>query len=139
MLLAAAHLLPYRVSLDVARGGVAFSWLEPTLRLLPSLSIDSIANVLDIDGTGRVSSTFGLMPTLLRGRAALGVGAQWTLPWSGVVQAPGVVGRIAWLQDRLAVTGGVRSLSSGHRQAVVMLSVSDLNGLVYWLTLWRAR
>ena len=139
VLLAAAHLLPYRVSLDVARGGVAFSWLEPTLRLLPSLSIDSIANVLDIDGTGRVSSTFGLMPTLLRGRAALGVGAQWTLPWSGVVQAPGVVGRIAWLQDRLAVTGGVRSLSSGHRQAVVMLSVSDLNGLVYWLTLWRAR
>ena len=139
VLLAAAHLLPYRVSLDVARGGVAFSWLEPTLRLLPSLSIDSIANVLDVDGTGRVSSTFGLMPTLLRGRAALGVGAQWTLPWSGVVQAPGVVGRIAWLQDRLAVTGGVRSLSSGHRQAVVMLSVSDLNGLVYWLTLWRAR
>ena len=104
---------------------------SPTLR--------EIANVLDIDGTGRVSSTFGLMPTLLRGRAALGVGAQWTLPWSGVVQAPGVVGRIAWLQDRLAVTGGVRSLSSGHRQAVVMLSVSDLNGLVYWLTLWRAR
>ena len=138
-LIAAAHLIPYRVSLDVARGGIAFSWLEPTLRLLPSLSVDSIANVLDIDGTGRVSSTFGLMPTVLLGRAALGVGAQWTLPWSGVIQAPGVVGRIAWVQERFAVTGGIRSLTSGHRQAVVMLSVSDLNGLVYWLTLWRAK
>jgi predicted acylesterase/phospholipase RssA len=139
VLIAAAHLVPYRVSLEVARGGVAFSWLEPTLRLLASLSVDSIANVLDIDGTGKVSSTFGLMPTLLLGRAALGVGAQWTLPWSGIIQAPGVVGRIAWLQDRLAVTGGVRSLQPGHQQAVVMLSVSDLNGLLYWLGLWRAR
>ena len=73
------------------------------------------------------------------GGAAFGAGAQWTLPWSGVIQAPGVVGRIAWLQERFAVTGGVRSLTSGHRQAVVMLSVSDLNGLAYWLTLWRAR
>src|SRR5207245_550445 len=52
-LIAAAHLIPYRVSLDVARGGIAFSWLEPTLRLLPSLSVDSIANVLDIDGSAR--------------------------------------------------------------------------------------
>src|SRR3989440_8310065 len=66
VLLAAAHLLPYRVSLDVARGGGAFFWLPATLRLLPSLSIDSIPNVLDVDGTGRGSRTLRPIPALPR-------------------------------------------------------------------------
>jgi len=59
------------------------------------------------------------------------------IPWNGdSVLMPGVIGRIAVLQERLAITFGIRSLSSGHQEATVSLSVSDLNGLAYWLALW---
>ncbi|HEY6052086.1 MAG TPA: hypothetical protein VIZ58_12600, partial [Thermoanaerobaculia bacterium] len=135
----AAHVLPYRVSLDVVRGGAAFSWVEPSLRLLPSFSIDSIADLLSIDGSGRLSSTLGLLPTARFRGLALGVGAQTTIPWNGErVLVPGVLARIAWLQERLALTGGVRSLESGKQQFFATVSVSDLNGLAYWLALWGA-
>jgi hypothetical protein len=135
----AAHVLPYRVSLDVARGGAAFSWAEPSLRLLPSFSIDSIADVLAIDGSGRLSSTVGLLPTTRFRGVALGAGAQTTIPWNGErVLAPGVLARVAWLQERLALTGGVRSMESGKRQFFATVSVGDLNGLAYWLALWGA-
>ena len=70
---------------------------------------------------------------------SLGVGAQSVCPWNGDgVVTPGVIGRIGLLQERLAITFGIRSLSFGHRDAVVALSVSDLNGLAYWLALWGA-
>jgi hypothetical protein len=49
------------------------------------------------------------------------------------------VGRLAWLQERLAVSAGIRSLSPGRREGFVMLSVSDLNGLAYWLAFWGAK
>jgi hypothetical protein len=136
-LLVAAHVLPYRVSLDVVRGGIAFSWVEPSLRLLPSFSIDSVADLLSVEGSGRVATKLGLIPTLRGLGAAFGAGAQVVLPWNGdSVALPGIVGRIAWLQERLALTGGVRSLSSGQRESFVTLSVSDINGLAYWLALW---
>jgi hypothetical protein len=138
-LLVAAHVLPYRVSLDVVRGGAAFSWFEPALRVSSWFSAESVADLLTIEGSGRLASTLGLIPTLRVRGAALGAGAQAVLPWNGdQILAPGVIGRIGLLQERLAITFGVRSLSSGHQEAVVSLSVSDLNGLAYWLALWGA-
>jgi patatin-like phospholipase len=138
-LLVAAHLVPYRVSLDVVRGGAAFSWIEPALRLSSWFSVDSVADLLAIEGSGRVTSIFGLIPTLRVRGVALGVGAQSVLPWNGDgALTPGVIGRIGLLQERLAITFGIRSLSLGHREALVALSVSDLNGLAYWLALWGA-
>ena len=138
-LLAAAHLLPYRVSLDVVRGGAAFSWIEPALRVTSWFSVESVADLLAIEGSGRVTSIFGLIPTLRARGVSLGAGAQSVFPWNGDgVVTPGVIGRIGLLQERLAITFGIRSLSFGHRDAVVALSVSDLNGLAYWLALWGA-
>jgi hypothetical protein len=139
-LLVAAHLLPYRVSLDVVRGGAAFSWIEPALRASSWFSVESVADLLAIEGAGRVTSNLGLMFTL-RGRGlALGMGAESVLPWNGDrVLAPGALARIGLLQERLAITFGLRSFSSGDRKALVALSVSDLNGLAYWLALWAAR
>jgi hypothetical protein len=68
---------------------------------------------------------------------ALGAGTEAVIPWNGdPVLPPGVIGRIGLLQERLAVTFGIRSVASGHQDAVVALSVSDLNGLAYWLALW---
>jgi hypothetical protein len=135
--LVAAHLLPYRVSLDVVRGGASLSWFEPALRLSPWFSSESVANLLEIDGSGKTSSTLGLIPTVRWQGMALGAGSQVLIPWNGdTVLAPGLIGRFAVLQERLAVTFGIRSLSSGHQDALVALSVCDLNGLAYWLALW---
>jgi len=137
--LVAAHVIPYRVSLDVVRGGAAFSFIEPALRLSSRVSIDSIADLLTVEGSGRIASTLGLILTVRASGVALGAGFESVLPWNGdTVLAPGVIGRIGLMQERLAITFGVRSLSSGHQAALVALSVSDLNGLAYWLAIWGA-
>ena len=137
--LVAAHVIPYRVSLDVVRGGAAFSFIEPALRLSSRVSIDSIADLLTVEGSGRLASTLGLILTVRASGVALGAGFESVLPWNGdSVLAPGVIGRIGLMQERLAITFGVRSLSSGHQAALVALSVSDLNGLAYWLAIWGA-
>jgi len=135
-----AHLVPYRVSLDVARGGIGFSWLEPALRITPWLSVDSIADLLEVDSAGKLSSSLGPLPTVRVGDVALSAGARWSIAWSGApVTAPGILGRLALLQERLAISGGIRSVSAGQRAAFITLSVSDLNGIAYWLTPWGKR
>jgi hypothetical protein len=40
---------------------------------------------------------------------------------------------------QLAISGGIRSVSAGQRAAFITLSVSDLNGIAYWLTPWGKR
>jgi hypothetical protein len=133
----AAHLVPYRVSLDVVHGGIALSWFEPALRLSRWFAIETIADAVEVEGSGRISSTIGLLPTVRIGDISIGAGSSWNFRWNGdPVTAPGLAGRLAWLQERLAVSAGVRSLSPGRREGFVMLSVSDLNGLAYWLAFW---
>ena len=133
------HLLPYRVSLDVARGGVALSWLEPALRLSPSLAVDSIVDLIDVGGTGKLATSLGLLPSVRLWDLALSAGPRWSIPWNGeTVAPPGLLGRVAVLQERLALSVGVRSLSHGRREVAAALSVSDLDGLAYWLTPWSA-
>src|SRR5207237_9916409 len=39
-LLVAAHVVPYRVSLDVVRGGGGVSWIEPAVRVSCAISLD---------------------------------------------------------------------------------------------------
>jgi hypothetical protein len=134
----AAHLVPYRVSLDMVRGGGAFSWLELSLRITPHLALQSIADVVAIDDSGRGSSNLGGLAVVRFRDVSFGAGAQVVLPWNGEpVPAAQPVVRLGWLQDRLALTGRLRS-ASGRRQAAVTLSVADLNGLAYWLGLWAA-
>jgi predicted acylesterase/phospholipase RssA len=139
VLLVAAHALPYRVSLDFVRGGAGFSWLEPAFGATPWFAIESIADLLAIDGAARVETRLGLIPTLRLHGLAIGAGFEAALPWNGdPVLAPGPIGRLSFLQERLAVSIGARSLASGHRQVTAAVSLADLNGLVYWLTLWAA-
>jgi predicted acylesterase/phospholipase RssA len=131
-----AHLLPYRVALDVTHGGIAFSWLEPELRFNTRFALQSIVDVLAIDGAGQLSSHLGALATVRALDISLGAGLQATIPWNGdPILPPGPALRLGWLQDRLAVTGSLRSSAEGHRQASITLSVADLNGLVYWLAL----
>ena len=140
----AAHAIPYRLALDVARGGLAVSWLEPALRVGPRLSVLSTAQLIDAELVhDRISSTFGLRPTVHFAGLSVGVGPRVAVHWTGPGRLDlGAEGTVLLLQDRVGLSLGVRelSISRGEAGAVfVALTISDLNGAVYWLTPWAAR
>jgi hypothetical protein len=134
------HLLPYRVAFDAAHGGIAVAWVEPAVRLSPRLSLLSKVEPLDYESQNdRLSSTLGLRPTLHLGGVSLGVGPRASLHWRGERLLDwGVEVQASVLQDRVGVSVGVReSPLSGDpfRSLTVSLSLGDLNGLAWWLTL----
>src|SRR5712691_10399951 len=140
----AAHAVPYRLALDVARGGLALSWLEPVLRMGSRFSLLSTVQPVDAElSAGRVSSTFGVRPTMHLGGVSVGLGPRAAVHWSGPGRVDlGAEGSVLVLQDRLGLSLGVRelSLSRGTAGAVfVALTIADLNGAMYWLTPWSAR
>ena len=140
----AAHAVPYRVALDVARGGVALSWLEPALRMGPRFSLLSTVQPVDAElSAGRVSSTFGLRPTVHVGGVSFGLGPRASLHWTGPARVDlGAEAAVLVLQDRLGLSVGLRevSLSRGVAGEVFFaLSIADLNGAMYWLTPWAAK
>jgi len=133
----AAHLLPYRAALDVARGGLALSWIEPAFRLGPRFSIFSTLQLVDIEFGQRTSTTFGIRPAIHLGGLTVYAGPRFAVHWNGGTDWGGEVG-LAMLQDRLGLSVGVRRLSS-FDQVMVALTVSDVNGMIYWLTPWAER
>lgn len=134
------HLLPYRVAFDAAQGGVAVAWVEPALRLSPRFSLLSKVEPLDFESRNdRLSSTLGLRPTVHLPGMSLGAGPRASLHWSGERRLDwGLEVHGAVLQDRVGVSVGVREnpfSGAAMRGFSVALSLGDLNGLVYWLTL----
>ena len=136
-----AHLVPYRVALDVVGGSIALSWLEPRFQLGRWFSVDSTLQVIDIQfNSGVVSSTLGVRGTLHLGSVGIGSGPRWSLAWGGGSQF-GVEFDLTILQDRLGVSFGFRNLSGGNwNTPFVALTVADLNGMLYWLVppAWRS-
>jgi len=133
----AAHALPYRAALDVARGGLALSWIEPALRLGPRFSVLSTLQLVDVEFGKRTSTTLGLRPALHLGGLSVNAGPRFAVHWNGGTDWGGEVG-VSMLQDRLGVSVGVRQLS-GFNDLFVALNVSDVNGMIYWLTPWAER
>jgi predicted acylesterase/phospholipase RssA len=134
------RLLPYRVAFDAAHGGVALAWVEPALRLSPRLSLLSQVEPLDYESRNdRLSSTLGLRPTLHLGGVSLGAGPRASLHWRGERRFDwGLEVHASVLQDRVGVSVGVRETpfsGAPFRSLSVSLSLGDLNGLAYWLTL----
>jgi hypothetical protein len=132
------HLVPYRVSLDVAKGGIAFSWLEPQVRFTPWLSLQTLFDLVDLDGNARLSTTLGALPTVTLFGASLSAGVRWTLRAGEDTRLPGWMVRLALAQERLAISLGMRSLDASERTWSVALSISDLNGIGYWLSPFNA-
>ncbi|HZZ85604.1 MAG TPA: patatin-like phospholipase family protein [Anaeromyxobacteraceae bacterium] len=136
--LLAAHLAPYRLELDVARGGVGLAWLEPALRLPGGISLESLVEPVEYRREARRgASALGLMAAVRAGYVSLGLGPRWTLDWSGGGRPLGFQARVSVLQDRVGLAVGLRDLSAGRAERdgwFVALSLSDLNGLLYWLT-----
>src|SRR5262245_10415654 len=133
----AAHAFPYRAALDVAQGGIALSWIEPALRLGPHFSVLSTLQLVDVEFGKRTSTTFGIRPALHLGGFTVNAGPRLVVHWNGGTDWGGEVG-LSMLQDRLGVSVGVRQLS-GFNDLFVALNVSDLNGMIYWLTPWAER
>jgi hypothetical protein len=131
-----ARLIPYRLSLDVARGGFAVAWLEPALRLRPWLSLHAIAEPVQVQAADRRwSSGLGALAAVHLGGVAVGAGPRWWFPWRGAA-ALGAEARVSVLQERLSLGVGLRDLEAAGRGAswFVTLGVSDLNGAAFWLT-----
>jgi predicted acylesterase/phospholipase RssA len=140
----AAHLVPYRVALDVAQGGVALSWLEPALRIGSRFSLLSTVQPVDAElSAGRVSSTFGARTTLHLGGLSAGLGPRVAVHWSGPKRVDlGAEASLLALQDRIGLSVGVRELSLSRGTAAtvfVAITIADLNGAMYWLTPWAAK
>ena len=136
-----AHLVPYRVALDVVGGSIALSWLEPRLQLGRWFSVDSTLQLIDIQfSSGVVSSTLGVRGVLHLGPVGIGSGPRWSLAWGGGSEF-GVEFDVLILQDRLGVSFGFRNLTGGNwNTPFVALTVADLNGMLYWLipAAWRS-
>jgi hypothetical protein len=138
----AFHLLPYRVSLDVSRGGVALAWLEPEALLADWLSIVSLVEPIDYESqANRLSSTLGILPTVHFAEISLGVGPRFSIHWTPDFGDDfGLQTQLSFLQDRFSLGMGVRQLTGAHfsQHWFVFLSVSDFNGTIYWLGPWSA-
>lgn len=136
-----AHLVPYRVALDVVGGSIALSWLEPRLQLGRWFSVESTLQVIDIQfSSGVVSSTLGVRGELHLGPVGIASGPRWSLAWGGGSQF-GVEFDLTILQDRVGVSFGFRNLTGGSwNDPFVALTIADLNGMLYWLipAAWRS-
>jgi hypothetical protein len=134
------HLLPYRIDLEFARGGLALAWLEPAFRLSPHFSLISVIEPVSFEFSPyRFFTTLGVRPTAHFAGLSLGVGPAFVHQWSGQPHSSlGLQANVALLQDRIGVTVGLRDVGTSDASAqqwFVALSLSDVNGLAYWLAL----
>ncbi|ACG74422.1 conserved hypothetical protein [Anaeromyxobacter sp. K] len=132
----AARLVPYRLSLDVSRGGFALAWLEPELHLRPWLSIATTLEPVAFRAAHDTWSSAAGAVVLGHARGfSFGAGPQWWADWDGP-SGLGIEARVAAVQDRFAVIVGARDPAArpGPQGWFVALSVADMNGLAYWLS-----
>ena len=132
-----AHWSPTGPRWTWRRGGWRCRGFEPALRLGPNFSVLSTLQLVDIEFGKRTSSTFGIRPAVHLAGLTVSAGPRFAVDWNGGTDWGGEVG-VSMLQDRLGVSVGVRQLS-GFNDLFVALSVSDVNGMLYWLTPWVER
>lgn len=128
-----AHAIPYRLSLDVARGGFSLAWLEPELLLRRWLSIRATLEPVGYRSGSGWTSAAGALLVGHAGGFSLGAGPRWWLDWRGG-SGLGVEARVFALQDRFALGVGMREPGDAGRGWLVTLAVADLNGLAFWLS-----
>jgi hypothetical protein len=138
-----AHLVPYRVALDVVGGGLALSWIEPELWLAKWFSLDTTLQLVDIQFTPAVTATtLGFRAVGHIGPLGIGAGPRWSLYWSGSDASNfGVEFDLTFFQDRFGVSFGFRNITpAGWKTPFVALTIADLNGSLYWLipSAWRS-
>ncbi len=138
-----AHLVPYRVALDIVGGGLALSWIEPELWLARWFSFNSTLQLVDIQfSPSRAATTLGVRALVHVGSFSFGAGPRWSLYWTGSnANNFGLEFDLSFLQDRFGLAFGFRSISpAGWQSPFVALNIADLNGALYWLipAAWRS-
>jgi len=129
-----AHLIPYRIGLDIHEAGISLSWVEPALRLSRQVSLLSEVSPIDYESSqGRISSTFGLLPTVHVLGSSFSAGPRLSVYWGDGSLALGAEVRVGFLQDRLALGLGARDFPLHSRNVFILVSIADLNGAAYWL------
>ncbi|HZZ83960.1 MAG TPA: patatin-like phospholipase family protein [Anaeromyxobacteraceae bacterium] len=132
--LIAAHLLPYRLDLDVARGGIAASWLDPTLWLSRRASLVAELSPISYEAArGRLSSTLALLPTAHVEGLAIGAGPKASVRWADGTTTMGASLRVSAFQQRFSLAIGSDSLPAHDRDLYVTIGIADLNGALFWL------
>ncbi|HEY4769083.1 MAG TPA: hypothetical protein VIH51_00615, partial [Myxococcales bacterium] len=90
-----AHLIPYRIGLDVHEAGISLSWVEPALRLSRQVSLLSEVSPTDYESSqGRISSTFGLLPTVHVLGSSFSAGPRLSVYWADGSLAAGAEVRV---------------------------------------------
>jgi hypothetical protein len=129
-----AHLVPYRLELDVARGGVSASWLDPALWLGPHASLVGEITPISYEAAhDRLSSSLALMPTLHVSGLSIGAGPRGSVGWSDGATSLGASLRVSAFQQRFSISMGTDSFSARDRDLFFTIGVSDLNGAFFWL------
>jgi hypothetical protein len=129
-----ARLVPYRLDLDVARGGVSASWLDPALWLGPRASLVAEITPVSYEAAhDRISASLALLPTLHVSRLSIGAGPKGSVDWSDGATSLGALLRVGAFQQRLSISFGVDSFSARDRDLFFTVGVSDLNGAFFWL------
>jgi len=129
-----AHVVPYRLDLDVARGGFSTSWFDPTLWLTPSFSVVAQITPISYEVSGQTfRSSIGLLPTAHASGISIGAGPKVGFRWTGGDPELGGCARFSVFQDRFSLEVGFRSLTVSDHAPYVAIGVSDLNGAFFWL------
>ncbi len=129
-----AHLVPYRIDLDVARGGFAVSWLDPTLWVNNAFSIVGQLTPISYQGSGeKLRSSIGLLPTAHVAGVSIGGGPTAAFRWTDGDAEIGACARLSVFQNRFSLEAGSHSFARGDRAPYVAIGVSDLNGAFFWL------
>jgi predicted acylesterase/phospholipase RssA len=130
----AAHLLPYRLDLDVARGGVSASWVDPALWLGPRTSLVAEITPISYEARhGSASSSLAVLPKLHVAGLSIGAGPKASLRWRDGTLTAGAYLRAAAFQQRLSLAIGTDALSGRDRALFFTIGVSDVNGMLFWL------
>jgi len=137
--IAAFHLIPYRIAFDVSRGGFALAWLEPDLLLTRWFSIPSIIEPVDYEShDDRLSSTIGALPSVHFLGLSLGAGPRFSIHWPTSKGTDlGLETRLSVLQDRFSLGVGWRQFTGSDHKLFVFLSLGDVNGTIYWVGPWK--
>ena len=138
-MIAAFHLIPYRIAFDVSRGGFALAWLEPDLLLTRWFSIPSIIEPVDYEShDDRLSSTIGALPSVHFLGLSLGAGPRFSIHWPTSKGTDlGLETRLSVLQDRFSLGVGWRQFTGSDHKLFVFLSLGDVNGTIYWVGPWK--
>ncbi|RLA10672.1 MAG: hypothetical protein DRQ59_11405, partial [Gammaproteobacteria bacterium] len=142
------YIMPYEFGFDLGEGDILFTW-QPTMALSTNNLLNVRASLGFEGGILRSSSDefrenyLGLGVGYMRRTGSAGVSSfgftptwyhTWSQPEIGKQNSAGGDVFVGFLKDRLRVGLGTRDFSDTSNNWFLLLSITDLPGMTYWLT-----